>query len=262
MKRSTKSRELRMEVTVGTFMFAAFLSLAFFTIILSRENIFKTTYPLEVVFEDIMGLRDGDNVVIRGMRVGRIKRLLLQDDGVHVSVALSERVTLKQDYKIDIVATSVLGGRYMQIYAGSHKAPELAPGTEVRGITPRDLIAESTSVVSDFKTISSRIASGQGTLGKLVHDDSLYMDALDVMNEIKTAMTERHLLENLEMAAANLNEISHKINSGQGTLGKLVNDDSLYQDTRKIFSDAQSTLDDLRETAPIVTFTSIFFGAL
>ena len=58
-----------MEVMVGTFMFVVLTALCVFTILLSRENFFQKTYPFTVVFEDIMGLRDGDNVVVRGMTV-------------------------------------------------------------------------------------------------------------------------------------------------------------------------------------------------
>ena len=101
MKRN-RMRELSMEVLVGTFMFVALLSLCVFTIVLSRENVFKKTYPFEVVFGDVMGLRDGDNVMIRGMTVGKVKAMILQDDGVRVVAALQRPVHLKKDYVIDV----------------------------------------------------------------------------------------------------------------------------------------------------------------
>jgi len=44
--RRNRMRELSMEVLVGTFMFVVLLSLCVFTIVLSRENVFKKTYPL------------------------------------------------------------------------------------------------------------------------------------------------------------------------------------------------------------------------
>ncbi|MBU4200037.1 MAG: MCE family protein [Verrucomicrobia bacterium] len=314
MKRTSKARELTMEVVVGSFMFAALLSLCFFTILLSRENFFKTTYPFEVVFEDVMGLRDGDNVVIRGMMVGKVKELALKEDGVHIQSALLRPVTLKQDYKIEIIATSVLGGRYLQIDEG--KAAEvLPPEVVVRGLKPNDLIAIASAVVADLKNITMKINSREGTLGKLINDDALYNDARDIVAEVKTSIKERHLLKNIETVAANLGDISEKINKGQGTIGKLVNDDGLYTDTRRIVGDIRSAMedrglldnlegsvanlnavsekinsgagtlgklvndddlyqqakktmievraavDDLRETSPIVTFSSIYFGA-
>jgi len=75
--KNRKAKELSMEVLVGTFMFGMLIVLCIFTIVLSRENFFQKTYPFEVVFDDIMGLRDGDNVVMRGMTVGKIKSMLM-----------------------------------------------------------------------------------------------------------------------------------------------------------------------------------------
>ena len=57
--RRNRIRELSMEVMVGTFMFVALLSLCVFTIVLSRENMFQKTFPFEVLFGNVMGLRDG-----------------------------------------------------------------------------------------------------------------------------------------------------------------------------------------------------------
>lgn len=259
--RRNRMRELSMEVTVGTFMFVALLSLCVFTIVLSRENVFKKTYPFEVVFADVMGLRDGDNVMMRGMTVGKVKAMMLQDDGVRVVAALQQPIHLKKDYVIDVVFSSVLGGRYMQISEGNASSEPIAPGTVIKGRTPNDVMALVSSVAADLKDITGKINSGQGTLGKLVNDDTLYNDTRDVVNELKKAIKDRGLIKNIEVSMANLNEISDKINNGEGTLGLLVNDESLYLEVKQMIGDIRATVDEIRETSPIVTFSSIFFGA-
>ncbi len=316
MKRiSNRARELFLEMLVGAFMFVVLLSLAFFTIILSRENYLAKTYPLEVVFEDVMGLRDGDNVVIRGMTVGKVKQLELRDDGVHITATLRRPLRLKEDYAVRVVSTSVLGGRYLQVDEGRTGA-EMPPDALLRGETPRDLMVLAADVVADFREITAKVRSGEGTLGKLVADEALYNDARDLMAQLKQAAGEGGLLAKLDGAAGNLEEITAKvrsgegtlgklvadealyndardlvarlkqaageggllakldgaagnlegiaakINRGEGTLGKLVNDDGLYDETMATLGDARKTLDDIRETSPLVTFTSILFGAL
>lgn len=254
-------RELGLEVIVGTFMFVALLSLCVFTIILSRENVFRKSYPFEVLFSDVIGLRDGDNVVIRGMTIGKVKSMQLTDDGVRVVAALRREVRLKMDYKIEVIIASVLGGRYLQIDEGSGEAEPLPPGEIVRGRMPNDIMALVSDVAADLKDITGKINSGKGTLGKLVNDEALYNDARDVVNEFKSAVKDRGLIKNIEGSMANLNEITDKINRGEGTLGLLVNDESLYLEAKQLFNDIHATVDDLRETSPIVTFSSIFFGA-
>ncbi|MBI2437303.1 MAG: MCE family protein [Lentisphaerae bacterium] len=258
--RRNRLRELSMEVMVGTFMFVALLSLCVFTIILSRENVFRKAYPFEVVFSDVIGLRDGDNVVIRGMTIGKVKAMVLQDDGVRVVAALRRPVRLKKDYKIEVVISSVLGGRYLQISEGAG-AEGLPAGEIVRGQPPNDVMALISGVAADLKDITGKINSGKGTLGLLVNDEALYNDAREVVGELKAAVKDRGLIRNLETSIANLNEISDKINHGEGTLGLLVGDEGLYLEVKQLVSDIRATVDDMRETSPIVTFSSIFFGA-
>lgn len=259
--KTKRIRELSMEVMVGTFMFVVLAVLCVFTIVLSQQNLFEKTYPFEVVFDDIMGLRDGDNVVMRGMTVGKIRRMLMKEDGVHLLAALKNPVALKTDYKIEVIATSVLGGRYLQVFEGKLNSPPLPAGAIVRGEKPNDLITLVSSVADDIKNITEKIRKGEGSLGKFIYDDTLYNDARDVVHDMKTAVYERNFFDNMENSMDNLNQIAEKINSGEGTLGKLVNDDTLYVEAKKMIKDVRVTVDDLRETSPIVTFSSIYFGA-
>ena len=117
------------------------------------------------------------------------------------------------------------------------------------------------SVADDVKDITAKIRKGEGSLGKLIYDDALYNDARDVVHDLKVSLRERNVLDNIESSMDNLSQISEKINSGQGTLGQLVNDDKLYVEAKKMIKDVRVAVDDVRETSPIVTFSSIYFGA-
>jgi len=41
----------------------------------------------------------------------------------------------------------------------------------------------------------------------------------------------------------------------------LIEDDGLYEDAEKLVGEVRAAVDDIRETSPVVTFTSILFGA-
>jgi phospholipid/cholesterol/gamma-HCH transport system substrate-binding protein len=92
-----------------------------------------------------------------------------------------------------------------------------------------------------IRSISGKIDSGEGTLGKLIADDQVY--------------------EDLRASLAGIHEIANKINSGEGTLGKLVTDDQVYVEAQKLLEDLRAAIDDMRETSPVTTFSTIFFGA-
>jgi phospholipid/cholesterol/gamma-HCH transport system substrate-binding protein len=76
-------------------------------------------------------------------------------------------------------------------------------------------------------------------------------------------------LENLRVASAQLEEslkavedLSQKVRSGEGTLGKLIQDDALYEEATKTLREARNLIEDLREQAPISAFIAVGGAAL
>jgi phospholipid/cholesterol/gamma-HCH transport system substrate-binding protein len=295
MKRS-RLQETSMEVTVGAFMFMILLALGFFTIVLSRENLFTPTYRYDVLFKDVKGLREGDNVFLRGVSVGKIKRLQIKPEGVLVGVTLEVPAVLHEDYRIEILPSSVLGGRYLNLYEGSESLPKLAEGTPIKGIPPVDLIDEATrtiqlvkkaleeggilenlkSTMAQLKDITTRLSAGEGTLGKMLVDDSVYTNLQEIVSNLR-GVSERlnsgkgtigkllsdddTLYADLKDTVASLKKVTGTVSEGEGSLGKLVMNDELYQEVRLLLHEIQATVDDYRETVPITTFTSVLFGA-
>lgn len=82
-------------------------------------------------------------------------------------------------------------------------------GTLGRLLKDDTLYRDLDDAVSGLKTVVGRLEKGEGTLGKLVNDDALYTG--------------------LQGSVENLRTITDKINQGQGTLGKLVNDKSVHE---------------------------------
>jgi phospholipid/cholesterol/gamma-HCH transport system substrate-binding protein len=324
-----------MEVVVGAFMVMVFLGLGYFTIILSRDKWFGPKFTMHVVFSNVMGLRDGDNVVVRGMPVGKVKGLKLSDDGTGVEVVanLVQDLEVREGYRMRVVSTSVLGGRHLAVDEGPRSGKPLPlKGTPFRGETPIDLMEEAaetisaikkglitggvisniqniasqlsdvatrlnsgkgtlgrllseddtlyhdlSSAVASLRNVAERIDKGEGTMGKLMSkDDTLYRDLSSAVASIKN-VAERVdkgegtmgkllskddvLYQDLSSAVASLKNIATSVDKGEGTVGKLIKDDTLYEDVKKAVGEVRATIDDYRETAPVVTFTSIFFGA-
>lgn len=337
MKQSSVDREMTIELIVGTFMFMILLALAYFTIVLGRASLFEKKFPLQVEFEDVMGLRKDDNVVERGMTVGKIKSLQLMDGKVRVLAMMDKPVKLKTDYQITVISTSILGGRNMEVKAGSLEAPVLPSDVMPQGTKPFDLMAEAASAVHEIrlalnqggiltnleqaiasvKDISGKINRGEGTIGKLVNDEGIYNEFQGAAKDIRgvTAKVQEiadkiargegtlgklisndSIYTNVAAVAANLKEISDRLNQGEGTLGKLlskddqlykdiastaeslkqitakiqrgegmlgklVNDETLYNEVKAAVGEVRATVDDYRETSPVVSFTTLLMGA-
>ncbi len=327
MKRS-RMQQMSMEVTVGAFLFMVLLALGVFTIILSSDNIFTKKHHVEVVFDDVMGLREGDSISVRGLKVGKIYKLWLEPDGVHLILSTEEKLDLRDDYSVQILVSSVLGGRYLQVFQGDGEP--LPEGTLLDGSPPIDLITEATETfgsikealvdggildnlkrtMEEFETLGRNLNAGRGTLGKLLTDDQAYTNFVALTENIEQVsrdlkegtgslgrlLHDESLAKDLEATAANLRvtsqrladgegllgkllseddqvyndlqavvaslkEISGRMEAGEGTLGRLMTDAALYEEAQLLMKEVRAAVDDLRETAPITTFTSIFFGA-
>jgi phospholipid/cholesterol/gamma-HCH transport system substrate-binding protein len=270
MKKDWRERELTMEVLVGAFIVMIFLGLGYFTIILSKEAYFRKRVEMHVRFDNVMGLSSGDQVVARGMPVGKVKSLKLAKEccGVLVTLQLDESVDMHEDYKISIVGTSILGGRQLQISEGTEARPTVSLAL-YEGRRPYDLMDDAAAIVnaareglveggaiehiqqaaSNLSAVVSRIAAGEGTLGRLLGDDgSLYDDFSGTVASLRevAGRLERgegsvgqlladdgEVYKDLAGALASLREVSDRVASGTGTLGRLLSeDDDLYDDLR------------------------------
>ena len=60
---------------------------------------------------------------------------------------------------------------------------------------------------------------------------------------------------------ANLNKVSKQIEKGKGTLGKLVKDDTLYDDTRRAVKSVKKAADGISEITP-VTVLGVILGTV
>ena len=327
-------KQIFVESTVGLFAFAVLAVLFLLTVVLSREALFRSSTEIDVVFDDVMGLRVGDNAMARGLVVGKVKAMDFADGAVRVTVLLSTPLTFHEGYLAEVLSSSLLGGRYLHLAEGPRDAPALpAPAEKTRltlaGTPSADLIDSATrtiedvrraledgvlddlkSTVSSLRAVADSVAAGQGTLGKLVADDTLYDnlnaavadvraitarleagegtlgkllspdDALyaDLSSAVASLRAISTRLENgegtlgkllssddtlytdLSTAVASLRTVADNIASGEGTLGKLVSDQALYDDLLNLLRQARAAIDDIRETSPVSTFSSVFFG--
>ncbi len=122
------------------------------------------------------------------------------------------------------------------------KRLEAGEGSIGKLLTEEEVYDNLKQVSADLKDISGRLARGEGTIGKLLSSDET------VYNDLKGTL-------------ASINDAMGKVSQGQGTLGKLVNDDELYNEIMKALAEVRAMFDDLRETSPVTSLSSIFFGA-
>ncbi|MBN1868604.1 MCE family protein [Candidatus Sumerlaeota bacterium] len=158
--------------------------------------------------------------------------------------------------------------------------------SEGKGTLGRLLYDESVynsveKTASNLEEISDTLRAGEGTLGKLIYDPELSDQLSDSFKNVSDASRSlkewldsnsgdlneligalKQAAPNIESAFANLNEVSKKINSSEGTLGKLVNDPELYDEARRAVSQIRKTFEEGEEQSVLRTFLGVFFGSM
>lgn len=216
--------KVKNEIAVGIMFFVATIILGYFTIAM-KDDIFDTRdyYKAIIEFPSVFGLQRGDNVKVFGVNSGSVDEIELKDNNVYVHVKLYNNFTLYENYDIKIRQEGMLSGKCITIMPGysfvDGKNFAVIDKTKViKGMRSQDLIAALEDVISENR------------------------------DNIRVAIT------NLREITENLRSISGKIEKGQGTIGKLINQDELHEDSVDLVSELRESIEDAREQAPITSF--------
>src|SRR5438477_1785358 len=135
--------------------------------------------------------------------------------------------------KMENVATGIEG--LTKSFSSDNLSTLLGPLTDfIKQSAP-----ELRAMIVNLRVVSDNMATGKGTVGKLLTDDAFYVAALGAATNLQSASTDlkglmtnaNHALGQIDGMVGQARGIIDQINSGQGTVGKLVKDDKLYNET-------------------------------
>lgn len=245
-----KSTSNKRAIIVGIFVFIG-LAILIVTILTlgSQRKTFASSITIKSLFDDVNGLQKGNNVWYSGVKVGTIKKVLLTGNGnVEVDMSIEEhsRQFIRKDAKAKISSDGLIGNKIIVIYGGTLQTPEVENGDilGVQKLLSTDEMMSTLSknndnlleITNGFKIISKKIVDGQGTVGKLLSNETLANDLESTMLTLKRASV------SMANVSTNLSAYTSKLQSK----GSLTND--LVSDT-VIFSKLRSTVTQLQEVA-------------
>ena len=213
------SRDNGLELKVGSFVLMAALALTFFIISISDLSIFEKGRHIQVVFGFASGLREAAPVRLAGVEVGLVKKLqVFVDDAdgrktkVKVSVWIKDDISIPADSKVTINQLGILGEKYL----------EIIPGLSA------DMIKDDSVIVGKDPVPIERIAE---SVSSLMTKLEITVDSVN--NGILTDKNKQSLETTLEGFAA----LGTDLKEGRGTLGKLITDESIYNNLDDLTSD-------------------------
>ncbi len=198
---------------------------------LSGGKVFKDQgYHVVAGFTSLKELKTGDEVRMAGVKIGEVEKTRLAGRRAEALLRISPDVKIKADATATIVMAGLIGTNYISIDLGTDAAAELRDGAEIRTATTPDLNA----VMSQIGELGKKIEGALGNLGGALSGDG---KSPGIIQKVDQLVTENR--ENIAQTTGNLRSITDKMNRGEGTLGKLINDPVLY-------TDLQSALGEIR----------------
>ena len=98
-----------------------------------------------------------------------------------------------------------------------------------------------TTTISNVQSITTQIAQGKGTVGKLLYDETLYNSALSSVTKLEDAAAQ------IKFTINDARRIIDQVNSGQGTMGKLLKDEALYRETTESMTNLKEILQKMNQ---------------
>ena len=192
-------------------------------------------YNLIAGFESLKELKEGDEVRMAGVKIGEVEKTRLAGRRAEAVLRISHKVRVKSDATASIIMAGLIGTNYIGIDLGSESAPELPDGAEIKTKTTPDL----NSVMTQIGELGKKLEGALGDLsGSLKGDGGGGLPGM--IQKVDQLVTENR--ENISKTTANLQSITDKVNRGEGTLGKLINDPTLH-------TELLTTLDEIKKGA-------------
>lgn len=210
-------------------------------------GLFSSQYKLFGRFREVKGLHAGSEVSLSGLRVGTVKSIVIATDAtkeliVELSLLKQYRDRIRQDSTASIKTQGVLGDKYIEISIGSPDSKELAPGDFMTTSEPEDLFTKSGDLVQEVKRHFDKGGDLEALLKNL---NTVAANVAAITTDLRKSKGLYYELINgtsgtkVNQATGHLAGILRKIEEGEGTLGALVNDPTVYEDLKAMLGGAK-----------------------
>jgi len=206
----------KLEMKVGVFVFIGIIILAVFVLSLGGFKTWASGYEINFLFNFVNGVKIGAPVRFAGVDVGEVKRINFiipngeEANKVQITGYVKREVKIPADSTVWVNTLGLLGEKYVEVMPGKNYKQCLANGQALVGNDPiamHEVAQLAKNVVDDLDASIVKIKNGEGTIGRLLVDDSIYKD------------------------------IEAAINYKQGTIGRFIYDDAIYKQVEALIAD-------------------------
>jgi phospholipid/cholesterol/gamma-HCH transport system substrate-binding protein len=262
---------------IGLFVIIGFAVLLIFIFAIgSQEKMFNQKSEIYAKFSTVSGLKEGAQVQIAGMPVGSVTDIRLPRtprDSVQVTMKIIDDAMglVRANSKAVIATEGIIGDKIIMIESAPAPASAVREGDFIAGQSPTDYtqyidtlekaVNNINALTSEATLLLQGLRSGQGSVGKLLTDDALYRDIQALALESKVTMAvARERVDRVgvqvEGLAGEVDQIIGRVRRGEGSMGKLLQDEALYEDLRATSSNIRTSSLDMRDALAKISLGS------
>jgi phospholipid/cholesterol/gamma-HCH transport system substrate-binding protein len=263
------------QLRVGLTVIIASITLGVLIFVMTgTTGLFTKKILVRAFVDNAGGLRVGAPVRLEGVDIGNVTRVRVVHDAkrvltpVEITMKITTRYedTMKSDCVASLTTAGVLGEVFVdvdcrQAKGAALKTGEILPTRDVAQL--QDVVRASQSTLENVNVliqrvddIVSHIQNGEGSIGKIIYDPSLYNRANDALAQLQNVANQlnstngsigklinsNELYNKANTAIDNVNKIIDEVNSGKGTVGMFLKDPTLYNNANKTIAQANDLM--------------------
>lgn len=246
----------RISAKVGLFILIGIIILAVGILTLgSMKKLFITRIDATAIFDSVNGLTKGNNVWFSGVKVGTVQEITFTPDSkvkVLFSVEDKSQPFIKQDATVRISSDGLIGNPIILISGGGAKTPmitnghlfkvEITESTEQMMKTLQENNKNILSITQNLKTVMAGISAGEGSIGKIIKDETMFANLTKSLNAVELAT------QDLKKGTASLASLGNKLNAEGSLVNSLATDKDIYPTIKGSIATLQTTTENLKAT--------------
>ena len=266
------------QLKVGLTVLVASITLGILIFLMSGTGgLFSRKIILRTYFDNANGLRVGAPVRLAGVDIGNVTNIEVVQDAskrltpveVTMKVNTAFGFNLRKDSLTLLSTAGVLGETYIDIDSSQSKAPQarngdVLPSRDVPDFS--DMVRSGQSTLQNMDALLKRldrivafVESGQGSVGMLIYDPTLYNRLNSTVNEFQGLVnqvaqgkgtlgklfSDEELYQKVNGTVDRLNAVIDDLNAGKGSAGKFLKDPALYNSANDTIANVKKLTDDI-----------------
>lgn len=243
----SNSAEKRRSLIVGLFVFIGLIILVAGILVLgTQQNRFSKNLAITTYFDDVKGLKVGNNVWFSGVKVGIVKEIGFETVGkVRVMMNIEEKSSefIRKDVRATLGSDGLIGNAIISLVGGSPQTPRIEEGDVIQSGPSGGVEAmmhtlqlnneNLLEITKNFAEISRHIVEGRGSVGAVLTDESITNSLKQTLSSLQKAMA------GVDHSVQNMMVLTAKLNSNSGLIHDLTTDTVVFASLRQTAAQLQ-----------------------